>query len=197
MITDEKFDEIQTLELEWWTNCDYSPYGEWSHYLREFKEHLRLEYENVADVGSGPIPFFCSGAFKYGQAVAIDPLIVDYRHIAKYRPYLSGYEYGMKTSTQSCGDGEFDGVFALNVIDHAQSPEQLMGELGRICRTGGDLFVFVDVDKPPDWLHPHMVAEELLLSNLGQWFDPLLVVRQKSWKFSSDALWYVGRRRYG
>lgn len=195
MITDERFGKIQKLELEWWTNYDYTPEGEWSHYVAVFAPYLSLFYDSVVDVGSGPIPFFCSGAFVYGHAVAVDPLIFHYSRIEKYSHYLAECLYECAVSTHILDDEAFEVVFALNVVDHTQDPESLLRELGRICRAGGRLFLFVDVDKKPDHMHPHQLDADWLLSILDESFDRVLALREKSWKFENDALWYVGKRK--
>ena len=86
-------------------------------------------------------------------------------------------------------------IFALNVLDHVQYPRVLLAELIRASRPGGYLFLFVDIDKPPDQMHPHTIKSEWLRNILDRYWQMKLWQIEPSWKFKNDVLYAVGVRK--
>lgn len=193
-----EFAKIQLKELSYWRNTPYPPTGSWYYYDREFLPYIDLNYLTVGDFGSGPVPYFFNHNVRYREGWAIDPLIHEYVGITKYKPYYDAARADRKTfrvekRMQGFDYGYFEAMFALNVLDHVQDIDEALYQLARVTR--GRLFIYVDVDKPPDPMHPLTVSAELLVSFLNINFDPIYVNVTPSWKFDNDVLYFVGDRK--
>lgn len=150
------------------------------------------EQDVIADVGCGPIPFFCDYAIKAKRQIAVDPLYEQYLKLSYYQKFCDCVVTWIR-STVALETGVCDSVFALNMLDHVQSPNDTIDELIRILKPGGCLYLFVDLEKDPDHMHPHMISEQWLRSALAM-LDTVQVHIEKSWKFGNNAMWYVGQK---
>lgn len=99
----------------------------------------------VLEVGSGAHGLI----FYFGarNGVGVDPLA---HHYSSLFP-----EWQRKAATISaCGealpfpDGSFDVVLCDNVVDHAESPAQIVSEIGRVLAPSGVLYFTVNVHHP-------------------------------------------------
>lgn len=99
----------------------------------------------VLEVGSGAhglIFYFGSQA-----AIGVDPLAVSYRNL------FPSWQRCAQT-VAACGeslpfaDQSFDVVLCDNVVDHAESPKRILGELARVLASGGLLYFTVNVHHP-------------------------------------------------
>jgi len=187
-----RYSQIQGYEFEFWQNNVVDFQVLWGHYLPPFVPHLPKHCGTVVDVGSGPMPFFLSGLFDYDEAWAVDPLIYEYAMLRRYAPLYS--EFSMRRTIGEIEDQFADTVFALNVLDHVRDPELLIAELGRICKPGGLLFFFVDIDKLPDHMHPHRLDGAWTREWIELFFEIVHAEVLPSWKFDNLCLWIVGRR---
>ena len=99
----------------------------------------------VAEIGSGAhgLIFF----FNATHGVGVDPLAPDYASLfPKWQrrvPTVSAYGERLPFADQT-----FDVVLCDNVIDHAESPSDIVSELARILATGGLLYFTVNVHHP-------------------------------------------------
>ena len=115
--------------------------------VRELLETFQTIAEDarVIEVGSGAHGLIFYFGAKSG--VGLDPLAVSYR--------------GLFPRWQNCAatiaavgeqlpfpDASFDVVLCDNVVDHAESPTQIVAELVRILRPGGLLYFTVNVHHP-------------------------------------------------
>jgi SAM-dependent methyltransferase len=99
----------------------------------------------VIEVGSGAHGLiFCFGAER---GVGVDPLAVDYGGL------FPGWQRRAAT-VAAVGEslpflsGSFDVVICDNVVDHAESPPQIVRELVRILKPGGLLYFTVNFHHP-------------------------------------------------
>ncbi|HKR12503.1 MAG TPA: class I SAM-dependent methyltransferase [Pyrinomonadaceae bacterium] len=99
----------------------------------------------VIEVGSGAHGLiFCFGSER---GVGVDPLAVDYGDL------FPGWQRRAST-VAAVGeslpfiDRSFDVVICDNVVDHAESPSQIVGELVRILAPGGLLYFTVNFHHP-------------------------------------------------
>lgn len=99
----------------------------------------------VIEVGSGAHGLiFCFGAER---GVGVDPLAVDYGGL------FPGWQRRAAT-VAAVGESlpflseSFDVVICDNVVDHAESPPQIVRELVRILRPGGLLYFTVNIHHP-------------------------------------------------
>jgi SAM-dependent methyltransferase len=99
----------------------------------------------VIEVGSGAHGLiFCFGA---KQGVGVDPLAVSYRSLfprwQNYATTIAAVGEQLPFANES-----FDVVLCDNVVDHAESPKQIVVELVRILKPGGLLYFTVNVHHP-------------------------------------------------
>jgi SAM-dependent methyltransferase len=101
---------------------------------------------HVIEVGSGAHGLiFCFDGGK--RRVGVDPLAVDYGRL------FSGWQRRAQTvaavgESLPFRDRSFNVVLCDNVVDHAESPSQIVGELVRILAPGGLLYFTVNVHHP-------------------------------------------------
>jgi SAM-dependent methyltransferase len=112
----------------------------------EFLEKPVSHWEDkiVVEFGSGP-----AGIVEYMKArrkIAVEPLIDKYRSVF---PHLadSDVEYFASPGeeAQEIPDNSADLVICFNVLDHTFNPSQIVAQLHRICKPGGDLLLQVNV----------------------------------------------------
>jgi SAM-dependent methyltransferase len=97
---------------------------------------------SVIEVGSGAhgLIFFFGG----GYAVGVDPLAVSYRMLF---PAWQGRVQTVAAIGEQLPfrDRSFDIVLCDNVVDHAESPQGIVGELVRILKPGGLMYFTVNI----------------------------------------------------
>jgi SAM-dependent methyltransferase len=118
-----------------------------SHRVRELLETFQpiSAGARVIEVGSGAhgLIFY----FGSGPGVGVDPLAVSYGRL------FPVWQRCAKT-VAACGeslpfaDQSFDVVLCDNVVDHAESPKRIVGELARVLAPGGLLYFTVNVHHP-------------------------------------------------
>lgn len=125
--------------------------------VRELLESFKpIESEvRVIEVGSGAHGLI----FYFGSrnGIGVDPLAVSYRKL---------FPQWQRCATMVAAFGEnlpfadesFDLVICDNVVDHAESPETIVGELVRILAPGGLLYFTVNVHHPIYSLAAHVHA---------------------------------------
>lgn len=192
-VSDAKYAKTQGYELEYWQNAIASPLQSWGFYDTFFSPYYQ-PYEMIIDVGCGPVPYVLNPILQANVRMISDPLWEEYMKIKRYRHLARGIDcYYLDITTVP--DIRFDAVFALNMLDHVKDIEDMLYHLHRILKVCGDLYLFVDVDKPPDHLHPHDINKDWLLNRLLVDFQPIFVKTMKSWKFDNDILYYIGRKK--
>ena len=99
----------------------------------------------VIEVGSGAHGLI----FYFGaeRGIGLDPLAVSY---ASLFPRWQGCALTVAAVGESLPfpDASFDVVLCDNVVDHAESPRQIVSELTRILVTGGLLYFTVNIHHP-------------------------------------------------
>lgn len=99
----------------------------------------------VIEVGSGAhgLIFY----FGSSRGVGVDPLAVSYRSLF---PRWQGCVQTIAAAGESLpfADKSFDFVLCDNVVDHAESPSQIVRELARILAPGGLLYFTVNFHHP-------------------------------------------------
>jgi len=189
---EQKWIKAQELEEEWWANTNFNPQVEWSYYLHHFAMHIKPDYDAVIDVGSGPCPFICNPVINSHLRVVVDPLWPRYIRMKRYNQWRCNI-HKSHADLSEVMSGQFNAAFCLNTLDHVKDPLEMVKHLQRIIRPYGQLFLFVDVNKPPDRMHPHCIQTEWLVESLSPLARICLHV-EKSWKFENDVLYYVGKK---
>jgi SAM-dependent methyltransferase len=107
----------------------------------------------VAEIGSGAhgLIFF----FNAKHGVGVDPLAADYASLfPKWQRRVP--TVGAFGERLPFGDQTFDVVLCDNVVDHAESPRDIVVELARILAAGGLLYFTVNVHHPIYALASHV-----------------------------------------
>lgn len=131
-------EDTRPLELE------LLEYARWVR-ARIEKHHPIEPGARVLEVGSGAhgLVFFLG----IDGAIGVDPLANEYRRL--FPEWQSRAKtiaaYGESLPFE---DGSFDVVISDNVIDHAESPRQIVRELARVLAPGGILYFTVHVHHP-------------------------------------------------
>jgi SAM-dependent methyltransferase len=118
-----------------------------SHRVRELLETFQPIRADapVIEVGSGAHGLIFYFGSKPG--VGVDPLAVSYGR-------LFPVWQGSAKTVAACGeslpfaDQSFDVVLCDNVVDHAESPKQIVKELARVLAPGGLLYFTVNIHHP-------------------------------------------------
>jgi SAM-dependent methyltransferase len=99
----------------------------------------------VIEVGSGAhgLIFY----FGSSRGVGVDPLAVSYGNLFSQWQRCASTVAAVGESLPFA-DRTFDVVLCDNVVDHAESPSQIVRELARILKTGGLLYFTVNVHHP-------------------------------------------------
>lgn len=119
----------------------------------------------VADVGCGPGRFLRElvVSFPNSRFVGIDPSVTMLKRVAPEIETRVGSLLRIPAH-----DGEFDGAFAVESLEHSLLPERAVGELCRVVRPGGRILI---IDK-------HAAQQQLSLHEPWErWFLPETVVR--------------------
>jgi len=111
------------------------------------------------EVGGGPSPLI--GSAGWARAIAVDPLAEGYEAEGLFQPLVERTE-GLASAGESIplNDGIADVVVIENCVDHVENPVAVMGELARLCRPDGYLWLLVDLKETVDRLHPHAFDRE-------------------------------------
>lgn len=128
-------------------------YSRWEHELgrgivRDYLEPKGdLEGKTVLDVGCGR-----GGktvAYAEARASLVAGIDIDFGNIEQSRSYagggVPGQEAAFFTGDATClplADGSFDTVVANDAMEHFAEPERALGELARVTRRGGSVWVF-------------------------------------------------------
>ena len=187
--------DVQARELGYWVHTPWPPERPWWHYDRKFLPYLSPATIAI-DVGCGPVPYLLNHNVRYDAGYAVDPLIFKYLALDRYK--MQWCLYGQKIKPMDdLGDIRIkaDMVFLLNVIDHVRDPSLFIDQVAYKTAKEGRVFVYVDIEKEPDDLHPHKISREWLSQKLFHYFDTIYQHIEKSWKFSNPVFWYVGTRR--
>ena len=118
-----------------------------SRRVRELLETFQTIADDarVIEVGSGAHGLI----FYFGArcGVGVDPLAVSYRNFFP-RWQNSAATIAAAGEHLPFADASFDVVLCDNVVDHAESPAGIVGELVRILKPGGLLYFTVNVHHP-------------------------------------------------
>jgi SAM-dependent methyltransferase len=133
-------------------------------WLRERgEEHLTEGDARVIEVGSGPVGL--SAFFPAVVRVAVDPLATFFaanRDLTRHRDPEVDYREGVGEALPA-GDAAFDLGIIENCIDHVQDSSAVLGELARVLRPGGVLYLTVN-GRSAWWGYPvHRILSRLRL----------------------------------
>lgn len=120
------------------------------HSSRRVRELLETyqpikNHDRVIEVGSGAHGLIFYFGVEHG--IGVDPLAVSYGSLFP-RWQQTAQTIAAVGESLPFADGSFDVVICDNVVDHAESPTQIVRELVRILTPGGLLYFTVNVHHP-------------------------------------------------
>jgi hypothetical protein len=189
-----RWTKAQELELEWWTNNNVDPRRAWRYYDLHFIGELQDTFECSIDIGSGPVSYLHNHNVRSKVRWAIDPLIMRYRKIAKFQKYGLCSVLSKESIPESMSPLP-DAVFMLNMLDHVEDPIETMIKVRNLMAEAGKLFIFCDLDKKTDIMHPHRLSLRWFQHHVFPHFTSIVFWVAPSWKFSNSVLYYVGRKK--
>ena len=118
-----------------------------SRRVRELLEKFQTIADDarVIEVGSGAHGLIFYFGARHG--VGVDPLAVSYRNLFS-RWQNAAMTVAAVGEHLPFSDASFDVVLCDNVVDHAESPVRIVGELVRILKPGGLLYFTVNIHHP-------------------------------------------------
>lgn len=169
-------DKVQRAELQTWLSAQVRE-GNFAFFEHTTLRKLRLNPDSlqgsiIVDIGSGPKSVGC---FLNNSTitVAVEPLAVEYSENGILQragdvAYLSACGENVPLRNQ-CADA----VFILNALDHAIDPLLLLHEAGRLLKSNGRLFIFLELNncfrsRKTDYAdcHPYDFSEVFILTAL-------------------------------
>jgi len=150
-----RWEKAQEYESAWWKNVT-DIYD--TDYLERFasdieeklaKTDLNIPEADIIEVGAGPVGIV--SRLKGRRRVATDPLNNLFESEETYRRYREeareqGISYvDAKGENLPFDDQEFDLLITDNVLDHTESPAQIISEARRVLKPGGMVYLRVNV----------------------------------------------------
>lgn len=164
-----RFEVAQEWEKDFWANVwrddrvrQARSRSYWEHYIAVLKEYAGLRTDHrVLDVGCGP--FGMISYLDQGQRFGLDSLM----HF-----YLASFDMEKEVTWASGGaeslpfdNGFFNVVISTNTIDHTRMPQRALGEMNRVLKSDGVLFLTVHI------YSRRVRAVKSFLERIG-WGDP-------------------------
>ena len=154
----------------------HEQFGVWGRRrLKELGDQFQLDddglrawcRERVAvEIGCGPHPSVVEAEFRV--ALAVDPLADAYVR-EKIAAERAGVVYVSAVGEQlPLASGSADIVIIENCLDHAEDPRRVLGEIARVLKHGGFLWLLVDFMDYRDHMHPSPMREAALRGLLAE-----------------------------
>ncbi len=119
--------------------------------------------QSVVEIGAGPYPSVAEARWR--RTVAVDPIAEGYVVEDLLPTHAHADEV---TYIAAAGEniplpaGFADLVIIENCLDHVSDPPRVMGEMRRLLRPGGFMWLLVDLMDYSDHMHPHSFSEDKL-----------------------------------
>jgi SAM-dependent methyltransferase len=118
---------------------------------------------SVVEIGAGPYPSVAAARQGWKRCVAVDPLARKYVEEGLLPAACDSVTYIESPGEHVPLPGEFaDLVIIENCLDHVTDPAAVMGEIRRLLKPGGLLWLCVDLSNHTDYMHPHAMDEARL-----------------------------------
>lgn len=163
-----------------WKSCLENPRGRFT--FDWFQEHVATKellksgpfFGNVLDVGCGigGRTYIVAESYPAALVCGIDVSNTGIEH-ARRHFNLANTRYFVDDATRMhYDDDEFDFVFSLGVIEHIPDTASFLGEINRVLKPGGQLFLAVtEKNYHADPGHVHMYSKNMVLVLLLDEFD--------------------------
>lgn len=162
------------LELKFWLTCNIEQerknnkdcikaFG-----IDIFPRWLERPGNSVLEVGTGPTWGVLPCVSNAHRRVAVDPLIDVFDAVGILEDRQGIHFYSEAFEKWDTND-KFDAIFCINSLDHGEMGFHLMPKFSALLKSGGHLFIHVDL-RPPELLnliHDHSLTIEQLDRNLS------------------------------
>lgn len=178
-----------------WASCLENPRGRFT--LGWFRDHVATKellssgpfFGNVLDVGCGigGRTYIVAESYPAVNMQGLDKSFAGIKH-ARQNFNLANISYHVCDATQMFYyDNWFDFVFSLGVIEHIPDTASFLGEINRVLRPGGQLFLAVTEENyhaDPGHVHTYTLEEMLPLLDdfyvdVGYVKDHIIFVRAR------------------
>ena len=215
VIPQDEWKKVQEIELSTWsptgwtdpgTRKEYKPYPSFEGKLEREREYQRTLLRlfrisgiagTVADIGCGPTPILEQAEGNF-VGIGVDPLIPGY---AKHHAI---WEWKKTIPLACCAEeirlpsATIHHVISTNALDHFANPYQAFGEMMRILKPGGTIWLSVCINNASEGhVHPaHHI--DLDQDDIMEWSkDKLMVERleivEYGWR-KQAAILFVARK---
>ena len=119
--------------------------------------------QSVVEIGAGPYPSIAEAQWR--RAVAVDPIAEGYvlENLLPKDAHADEVVYIAAAGENiPLPAGFADLVVIENCLDHVSDPPRVMGEMRRLLRPGGLMWLLVDLMDYSDHMHPHSFSEDKL-----------------------------------
>lgn len=140
------------------------------HYQAAFCDRYGLDpsfYDGkrILDIGCGPRGGL-EWAHMAAERVGLDPLADSYRELGADRHAMT--YVATEAEAIPFPDAHFDVVSTHNSLDHVDSVETVVGEIGRVTKQGGTWLLAVETNAAPTATEPHLIEWDFA-SELEGW----------------------------
>lgn len=147
----------RVMELLYWLTVKVKDRGLANHhYVHFYTEHFGLPLEHYAgkrvlDIGCGP-----RGSLEWAdtaaERVGLDPLAERYKTLGAANHRMTYVASGAESIPFP--GGHFDVVCSFNSLDHVDSLDRVIAEIGRVVKPGGLFLLITDVNHAPTLTEP-------------------------------------------
>lgn len=126
------------------------------HYVQFYTDHFGLspayyDGKRILDIGCGP-----RGSLEWAgnaaERVGLDPLAAHYQGLGAAKHQMRYVATGAESIPFP--DGHFDVVCSFNSLDHVDSLDRVIAEIGRVVKPGGVFLLITDVNHAPTLTEP-------------------------------------------
>lgn len=126
------------------------------HYAYFYTDHFGLplafyDGRRILDIGCGPRGSL-EWADRAAERVGLDPLADHYKKLGAARHRMRYLAVGAESIPFA--DGHFDVVCSFNSLDHVDSLDRVIAEIGRVVKPGGLFLLITDVNHAPTLTEP-------------------------------------------
>ncbi len=119
--------------------------------------------QSVVEIGAGPYPSIAEAQWR--RAVAVDPIAEGYvvEDLLPTDAHADEVTYIAAAGEHIPLPAGFADIIVIeNCLDHVSDPPRVMGEMRRLLRPGGFMWLLVDLMDYSDHMHPHSFSEDKL-----------------------------------
>lgn len=143
-------------------------------YFRLYCHYLNIQRHTfinqiIADIGCGP--HGAVGCFEAKLKFAIDPLVGVYNNEFDLLDQKDVIYLNCGAENVPLIDGLLDVVISRNSLDHVDNVENVIEEVHRLLRKGGEIYFAINYQESPTICEPHVFNDNILHQLFSSKFD--------------------------